>query len=835
MFQSYAPLDGVYDEFLDPRGETRLHAQNFVDEINRLGRDELSIRWSQARRLVDANGFAYSGFVGPRDKARPWELDALPVIIDAPEWASVSAALQQRALLLDLVLQDLYGEQTLLKNGALPPELVFSHPGFLRAFHRRERRPNAMLQFYAADLARSPDGKWWVLADRTESPSGLGFALENRIVISRMLPEVYQACQVQRLAPFFIAAQEALRALAPRHRQNPRAVLLSDGPGRPNYFEDAYFARYMGYDLVEGGDLAVRNSQVMLKTLGGLLPVDVILRRKNSAECDPLEFEGTTNSGVAGLAQAARAKNVGIVNALGSGLVESVGFMAYIPRLCRTLLSEDLLMPGVASWWCGEPESLQHVLANLDSLTVQPAFRQRGRDVNTRQQLSRMSRTDLTAAIRANPPWFAAQEKVVRSSTPIWKDDLKAARLALRGYVVRAGESYTVMQGALARISSSLDPLDLSIRKGEGSKDVWVLSHGPVEDVSLLEEPGQTISLRRSGNELPSRSADNLFWLGRQLERAESLARLLRCTASRLIGETRSTSELEIPVLLRCLAEQGQIEPGYAVDAMRAQLPSIARVLPEVTFDAGNPSSLRAILDEMSRLGSTARDRMSQDTWRVIRRIDERFRPARARFTSLSELLALTDDLIIGLVAFSGIVTESMTRTQAFRFLELGRRLERALQVISLVQNTLVPLGEVSRPIFETVLEVADSLMTYRSRYLASFQLSAVLDLLLTDETNPRSLAYQCVQLAEHVEQLPRDSTQPGYSLEQRTAMALVHSIRLLDIQAVAETHSLGEYEPLERLIQNWELQLPRLSEAISHRYLVHAGPARQLTDIIPQ
>ena len=300
-------------------------------------------------------------------------------------------------------------------------------------------------------------------------------------------------------------------------------------------------------------------------------------------------------------------------------------------------------------------------------------------------------------------------------------------------------------------------------------------------------------------------------------------------------GETPSSGTVEIPVLLRCLADQGQIEPGYAVEHLKDQLPLIERILPKAVFDTSCPGCLRSVLDELFRVGLVVRDRMSLDTWRIIHRLDEGFRPPWHGNTNLSDLLAMTDEVIIKLAAFSGVVTESMTRTQAYRFLELGRRLERSLQIVSLVKNCFIPLPEVPRPVFDTVLDIADSLMTYRSRYLSSFQLSAVLDLLLTDETNPRSLAYQFVKLSEHVEQLPRDETQPGYTTEQRLAMSLLHSVRMLDIQEIAEVHSLGDYDPLIQIVANWESQLPSLSEAISHRYLVHAGPAHQLADIRPQ
>ncbi|MAT15412.1 MAG: hypothetical protein CMJ46_09095 [Planctomyces sp.] len=613
-------------------------------------------------------------------------------------------------------------------------------------------------------------------------------------------------------------------------------MLLSNGPASNNYFEDAYLARYLGYTLVEGGDLTVRNNQVLLKTLGGLLPVDVILRRQNSKDCDPLELDPASELGVSGLTEAVREGNVSVANALGSGLIESPALMAFLPALCSQLLGEELLMPSIASWWCGQPKELEYVLDHLDSLIIQPAIRNRGHDGAVRDELARMSKKKLKETIRANPYQYVASEMVCRSSMPVWNEPCQPAYLALRGFAVADSDSsYEVMRGALTRTSSALDPLELSIRKGEGSKDTWILSDTPVEHVSLLEQQGRSIPLRRSGAELPSRAADNLFWLGRLLERAEAYARVLRSAVGRMSGESRSASDLEIPVLLRCLADQGQIEPDYAIEQLHSQLPSLETELPRVVFDKSQPSSMRSVVDELFRLGSSVRDRISLDTWRTIRRIDKRFRPARYRSTNLSDLLTSTDELITELAAFTGIMMESMTRTQAFRFLELGRRLERSMQIVSLVKNCFIPLPAVPGPVFETVLEVADSIMTYRSRYRSNLQLPPVLDLLLTDETNPRSLVFQFAQLSAQVDQLPRKQTQPGYTLEQRIAMELLYSVQLMDIEKAADAHGLGNHQPLEQNIAFWEDKLPQLSEAISHRYLIHATHSHQLSEISPQ
>ena len=481
---------------------------------------------------------------------------------------------------------------------------------------------------------------------------------------------------------------------------------------------------------------------------------------------------------------------------------------------------------------------MEHVLRNLDSLTVRPAYRTRGLGQATQQLINQLSPDELAAEIRARPHWYIGQQRVARSTAPIWSTTpsphLQPGYVAIRGQVVIRGDRYTVMEGGLARISATPDSLDVSLQKGEGSKDIWVLADGPVEHVSLLEHPGAAVQLRRVGAELPSRSADNIFWLGRQLVRAETLSRLLRSAASRMGGETRSTSGLEVPLLLRCLADQGQIETSYGVAEMRGPMRDIEQELPDAVFDAANPNSLRSVLAEIYRLGTTVRDRMSQDSWRIIRRLDERFQTHARSSTSLHELLAVSNELLIELAAFSGISFDSMTRTHAFRFLDLGRRLERCWQIISLLKNCLVPMPESHSPALETVLEVADSLMTYRSRYYARLQLAPVLDLLLTDESNPRALAFQFARLEELINELPRPASHAGFTRDQRIAMSLIYSARQLDVQTLAETHNLGDEQPLADQFEAWEQVLPQLYEAISHRYLVHSMAAHQLSDIGP-
>lgn len=831
LFGLYAGIPKHYDEVFVTPGKLRAHWRRFAELTGALGKEEFGRRWEQARRLIEQQGLTYPDPSDPTSQRRPWELDPYPLLIAADEWRSIAAALRQRAKLLDLILRDLYGAQELLQRGLLPAQLVYRHPGFRLPYCGQLPPHDRYLHFYAADLTRSPDGRWWVLADHTEAPSGVGFALENRLALSRMLPEVFRQCHVQRLAPYFSAVRETLVRLAPQHYRDPRIVILTQEAGGHNYFEDAYVARYLGYTLAEAADLAVRNNHVFMKTLGGLLPVDVLVRRPNSDECDPLELSDRSAFGVAGLMHSAHTGRVAVANTLGSGIVESPVFMAFMPSLCQALLSEQLLMPGVATWWCGDEKWRPYVLGRLEQLDVQHAYRRRGSEHQSAAELARLTKTELARRITADPTQFIAQERVTRSTAPIWSSgDSKPAYVALRVFVVASGDSYTVMPGGLTRVSSSLDSLRLSLVEGHHSKDTWVLSDGPVAPVSLLKTSDDDVPLRRGGVDLPSRVAEQFFWIGRQAERAESLARLLRTVTLRLTSEADTALLVELPSLLRVLAEGGQIEPGFVVDEIRSRLPAIERVLPLTVFDEEQPQALRSTVSRLAHLSALVRDRISLDTWRILRQLDEHFWPSTTE-TDLADLLEKLDSLLRNLSAFTGLALENMTRTQAWQFLQLGRRIERGLQTSNLVRVMLHSGGATEHAVLEALLEVADSIMTYRSRYLARVQLAPVLDLLLTDESNPRSVAFQVACCAEHVEQLPREAGDED-SPEMKLVATLGDLIRQVDNQALARDFIDGETESLDTLLAQLDSLLPRLSDAVSHRYLLHVGPTQRLAEI---
>jgi len=812
-----------YDEAADSSGHIRPHWLKLFDSLADLGPSEISRRWREARDLIRANGVTYNVYGDPHGIARPWQLDPIPLVITSTDAATLERGLVQRARLLELVLADLYGPQRLLAEGLVPPELVFPNPGFLRPMHGVNVPGGRYLHLYAANLSRGTDGRWRVIGDRTQAPSGAGYALENRIVMTRTLPEAFKECRVQRLARFFQSFKDTLRSLAPRNKDNPRVVLLTPGPYNETYFEHAYLARYLGYTLAEGGDLTVRDNRVFLKVLGGLQPVDVIFRRLDDDFCDPLELRPDSFLGVPGLVNAVRRGAVTVANALGTGVIETPAVLAFLPKLCKAMLGEELLLESVPTWWCGDPDSLRYVTDHFDQLVIKPAFPATRMEPEFPGELSAEKRGELLARLKDHPREFVAQARMELSSTPVLDGDkLVRRRLVVRSYLAaEAGGGFAFMPGGMTRVSATSDASVVSMQRGGGSKDTWVLADAAVSDFSLLPAGGFRVPLTRSGGDLPSRAADNLFWLGRYAERAEGLARLLRGIVVRISERSGLGDNSELPALLHALAVQ--------TDAKAARPDAtddpFARVLPAV-FDIDDPKSLASVVRSARHVASVVRDLISLDLWRVVNMLDE-WTTDPSDGSTPAEVLDLLHRTIITLAAFGGLAAESMTRGEGWRFLDMGRRLERAVHTINLLRSTLVVPAVNEGPVLDAVLEVVDSRMTYRRRYLNSLRAAAVLDLVVEDETNPRSLASQLTDLADDVDHLPRSSAS-GRSPEQRFALGALSSVRMAEPEKLAAVD--GEVRPaLRELLDHVGGWLPILSDAITQQYLSHLQVSRHL------
>jgi len=842
LYEGYTLLPGVYDEMIAADGSLRPAWKPFVDGLESMTESELTHRWRLAERLLHENGLTYTADAAGRAE-RPWDLDFVPVVIGTEEWRHLEQGLIQRARLLDAILADLYGPQTLLHNGDLPAAVVLGNPHFLRPCHGTRPRDGRFLHLYAADLGRGPDGRWWVLADRTQAPSGVGFALENRVVLSRCLPELFRDVHVQRLASYFQSMHDSL--VSRTNRENPRIVLLTPGAAAEGYFAHAYLARYLGYTLAEGGDLTVRDSRVYLKSVDGLKPVDLILRRVDSEDCDPLELRADSVLGVAGLLQATRAGTVTVANALGSGLAETKAMLAFLPGLCRRMLGEDLRIPNISTWWCGDAQVRDHVLANLDRLSIDSAFKRRTLLARTTSavpgaSLSPADRLAIIDQITTRGDDYVGQELVSLSTTPVWtKEGLQPRPMTLRVFLAATkDDDFVVMPGGLTRVSGSSDARAIALFRGEGTKDTWVIADEPVNtSFTLLRSPLSHVKPKRTGKDLPSRAADNLFWLGRYAERTEDTMRVLRSVVHRLTEDASPVDSVAaMKRVLRVLFEKSQMAPPVAGKGS-TPTETLEKQLSVLMFDPVCAYGLQETLSHLHRTAGLVRDRLSLDAWRTLSRFHTKVTLHAYQTESpthpieLGDTLAMLDDSIRMLAAFSGMEMENMTRNHGWRFLGMGRRLERAQHLVGLLRSLLARGSPEEDGSLVLLLELADSIMTYRSRYLTTPMLPPVIDLLLLDETNPRSVAFQVAALVDHVEQLPRDMDENVRSPEQRLVLSLLTEVRLAEIAPLCDEDSEGRRGALESLLNAVGTALPQLSELITRDYFSHAE-ARKPADL---
>jgi uncharacterized circularly permuted ATP-grasp superfamily protein/uncharacterized alpha-E superfamily protein len=784
--------------------------------LERLGWEELSAREEDGRRLLAEHGVSCFVQTAEGGVDEPWQLDPLPLLIDGQEWVGIEQGLKQRACLLDRVLADLYGTQRLVRDGLVPAALVFANPGYLRACQALEVRGGVYLQSYAADLARSADGRWWVMADRTQAPGGLGFALENRTVVSRMLPEAILEIQPRQILEILRVQRDTLRHFAPGGVEKPAVVLLTPGPRNEAYFEHAYLARLLGLTLVEGDDLTVRDRRLFIKTLEGLRAADVVLRRVGDAFCDPLELRGDSLLGVPGLVEAARSGHVALGNALGAGLLEGPAFLPFLPSLCRHLLAEELKLPSVATWWCGQGREQTYVRERLNELIVRPAFQLPGR---SRDPLSMdaTQRAELLDEILSHPHELVGQEQVRLSHAPCWTPQgLESKPFILRVFVLHDGTDYVVMPGGLARmvpdtrLATSALPLNLP------SKDVWVLPVAGAEDEGVtVTAPASALSPERGSSDLPSRTADNFFWVGRYAERLEQLTRVCRYVLRCVADDAGTASQRRLGPLELMLERMGLLSEANPGTPPRERLQQ--RILP-LLFEEESPKGTRRLLKRIHLAAFSLRDRVSTDTWRILTRLDQDARQLPGR-TPLAQALSLSDRLVVDLAALSGMEMENMTRGHGWVFLDFGRRLERGSFISGLLAAMLRASHDVEF-LLEPALEIFDSVMTHRRWYFSEPRLASTIHVLAWESSNPRSLAFQIAALERHSGSLPSGANPEGVALARSFMKDLSQQLRELSQRA----GGLPELEQARELSVLGE-RLHELSELLTQMYFSHVTP----------
>jgi uncharacterized circularly permuted ATP-grasp superfamily protein/uncharacterized alpha-E superfamily protein len=825
---------------------------------------EASLRAARDRvdTVLGDHGVTYGG--GP-DLDR-WRLDPEPVIVRADEWATLDAALVQRAELLDAVLHDLYGPRRLLSDRLLPPTVVLSHPGFERAVDGLSLPGGRELVLTATDLVRTTSGGWCAVADRTQAPSGAGYAMEDRRVLAQVLAGVYRQAAIARLGPFFHALRLALQRVAPPAAVEPRTVLLTAGPDSETAFDQAYLASMLGLPLVEGADLLVREGRVWMRGLEGLEPVDVILRRVDADWCDPLELRQGSRLGTPGLVRAVRAGAVSVVNPLGSSVLESPALLAFLPQLARTVLGADLALESAPTWWCGSPQERRHVLANLDRLVLLPTAQ--GPDASTvlGWTLSGTELAALTARIEAQPWAWVGQELVGPVDDGSGPDQGPRAAV-LRSYAVAHEASYTVMAGGLARVSAGQL---VSSALGAQAKDVWVLA--PPNELVARPSAGEDEALLESGtgrtaaSGISPRTAENLYWMGRYAERAENQARVLRAVIDRwddFHGQVDTAGGRALAVLLRTLVLRDEDEPGPP--------PGRLPTLRDLALDPQAPRAVARSVQRLNAAAQAARDQLSTDTFGPIARMERALRDERVRSrtepagppaggtgtpaagadrgaatvaaavaalgregaSATSGLRPVLDRVLESLLAISGMAAEGLTRDVGWRFLDAGRRIERAQHVVDTLAATAVRAGapEVDELVLESVLLAHESAITYRRRFQAVPQVTGVLDLLVHDRTNPRSLAYSLDRLLDDLQAVPFSWRSP----DQRDHLLRDVTDLEAELDSVAAGAAIGAGGRRDRLVESLDSMRWRLRAAhveVERVHFTRPAPLRSQTDL---
>ena len=791
LLAKYSPQSDSFDEMLDAAKQPRAHWRTILDSLANETPEIMAKRLEMVQRQVRENGVTYNVYNDIKGVQRPWDLNFLPFILPAAEWAQIEAGVIQRATLLNKILIDVYGEQKLLQEGLLPPALIHGHDGFLRPCHGIKHLDDVALHFYALDLARSPNGRWWVVGDRTQAPSGAGYALENRAVMSRTFPDLLREMKVRPLNDFFNTILDSLtrwgrqcaaQSGAPlRTSEPPLIVLLTPGPYNETYFEQAYLARHLGVPLVEGNDLTVRDGVVWFKSLSGLQRVHVIMRRVDDDFCDPLELRAESALGVPGLTLAARLGNVVIANSLGSNLLESGALLGFLPKLCERLLGQPLAIPSVATWWCGEPAAMATVIEKLDQLIIKPSFPQLRQFPVFGKDLKPAEREKFIRAIRANPNNFVAQELVKLSQAPVWQPEqqgsLSACSVGLRVYACATPKGYVVMPGGLTRAATGSDTRIITMQRGGGSKDTWVQAKSKVDAPGTdLTRTITSAELVRDDTHLSSRMAENLFWFGRNSDRCDNTTRLLRvslnflssiapnergsewkalksiCSHYDLIGDIDKPNE----------ASQSQSQTLGNVTQLQSLVPGItksenqldAQIEAHLLKALSSPDvpGLAQQLEQLHYVANQLSERFSLDNWRVLNQIMPTLQDIKQPLKQ-ENAMSILDEMTNALMTLTGFSLDGMTRDLGWNFLSLGRRLER-LQFQSIALQRALTMDANGN--LDWLLELSDSIITYRARYRSKPEWLPCLDLLVLDESNPRSIVFQLDGIRKNLKKITR-------------------------------------------------------------------------------
>lgn len=836
LFKDYFKGFEGYDEVFATDLGIDKDWDKLLDNLSEIGVEQLNKKQGDIDWLLAENGVTYNIYNDPKGLNRPWKLNIVPFIIQKKEWVTIKKGIQQRSEVLNLLLKDIYGKRDLIKKGIVPFEVIFSHRGFLRACDQIQYKTAKQLLIHSADLARGPDGRMWVVNDRTQAPSGMGYALENRLSINKVFPEVFGDINVEQSSTFFKDFNQLLLNAAPSNKENPTVVILTPGPHNETYFEHSYLSSFLGYPLVKGSDLVVRNGKLWMKSLKGLKQVDVVLRRVDDGFMDPLELREDSYLGVAGLMEVVRLQNVAIVNPVGSGILENPGLIPFMNGICKYFLNEELILPQIASWWCGQEKERKFVLEHLSTLVVKRIDRTHRENIYFGEFLSKTELKNLKIEILKAPYQFVAQEKINFSTAPNFVDGhLEPRKIVCRTFSVAKNDGYSVMPGGLVRVAAEREELLVSNQKGGTSKDFWVVSDKKQHNIQHYSWHKTTSNPFTGINDVASDTAENLFWSGRYLGRTIVTARYLRMVLNQMasvqFNHRKSESE-SLKILFQSVTNITSTFPGFTGENEENAMRNPLKEIESVIIDGARIGSFAQTFSSFNYSYYSLRNLWSRDMWRVFDGIQKLWQNLiNEKQHTIPVLVKFFDRIITRLIAFMSLTEESILVKQGLLLYFIGLQMEEAFTTIAKFRSLIIVQynQELEYEILESLLSSHESLNIYRYSYKSYLSLENVISLILLDKEYAKSLTYQIKRLKKDIDQLP-NNTKNIFTECQENIFKVLDKIKSVSVEDLVKVDADSNMRlQLDSLLEELSDLLHETSLSISNSYFNHSYQQTQL------
>jgi len=817
-------LDGAFDEILDENCDLKEHWGEIAKALKKVGIKELEQKQFEIDWRLEDNGVTYNSYNDPNGINRNWNLDPIPFILKEEEWEEVSRGLKQRAKLLDLIFKDIYTEQKLLKDGIIPAEIIFSHKGFIPEAVGFLNRDIYSLKFYAADISRGADGKFWLISDKTSAPSGLGYALENRLTMNSIASDIYPDIKIKRVSNFIDGFKKMLKTSVKKHQENPLIVLLTPGPHNETYFEHSYLSAFLDIPLVEGEDLLSRDNHIWLKNLNGLKKVDGILRRVDDRYCDPLELKGDSKLGVAGLLNVIRNDNISMTNPIGIGILENSGLIPFMKNICKYFLNEELILPQIATWWCGQKDEIEYVLENISNLIIKKIDETENIELYIGKNLNDEDIKKLKLKIKLFPQAYIGQEHIDFSTTPSFTDKtIESKNVIIRAFSYKHEDEYEVMPGGLVRVAISKDSLIFSGQNSGSSKDLWILGEdkeaplSPFLQRAYIDSRLENISTKR---------AENLFWLGRYLSRAIIISRILRFNLKNIMNAYKSDKYDETvnatKLLNMAITHLTMTYPGFLELNKKDYFDEII----DIIKNKNRVGSLSFTIEMLSNSNINVKNILAIDAWRIFDKMYKNWHSyGMQKNQPIREHINQIDSLLIYLMAYKELIDESIFKEQGLILFEIGGKIETSLLLISKLRALLcLKLDKILQyEILDSLLNSYESYNSYRAYYQSSLDLSNVVEFLIFNARYPKSLVYIISELLENIKELPKQKNSNYFNDCEEPIFKIYSKIMLSNPTELLQIKKDGfVYEKLDQFLSDISTLLTISSDELTKTYFSH-------------